>query len=77
MRCERDKVRTNVDIHTFVRESSITKQDIRDILVSFDSGLIYQLVSESFETRQEQVESVEDKTNILFTLSFSSCLVLP
>ncbi len=75
-RCERDEVRTNVDIHTLMRESSIMRQDIRDILVSFDSGLIYQHVSESFVTRWEQVESVEDETNIPFTLSFSSCLVL-
>ncbi len=56
-------------------ESSITRQDIRDIFVSFDSGMIYRHVSESFETRWEQVESVEDETNISFTLSFSSCLV--
>ncbi len=73
-RCERDKVCTNVDIHTLVWESSITRQDIWDILVSFDLGLIYRHVSESFETRQEQVESMEDETNVPFTLSFSSCL---
>ncbi len=54
----------------------ITRWDIRDILVSFNSGLIYRHVSESFEMSWEQVESVEDKTNVLFTLSFSSCLVL-
>ncbi len=70
------QVRTNVDIHTLVRDSSITRQDIRDILVSSDLGLIYQHVSESFETRWEQVESVEDDTNVPFTLLFSSCLVL-
>ncbi len=76
-RCEWDKVHTNVDIHIPVRELSITRQDIRDILTSFDLGLIYQHVSESFETRQEQVESVEDEINVLpFTLSFSSCLML-
>ncbi len=44
-RCERDEVHTNVDIHTFVRES--TRQDIRDILIFFDLGLIYQQVSKS------------------------------
>ncbi len=54
---------------------SITRWDIRDILVSFDSGLIYQHVSESFEIRLEQVENVTDKTNVLFTLSLSSGLV--
>ncbi len=53
-----------------------TRQDIRDIFVSFDSGLIYQHVSESFEMRREQVESVEDETNVPFTLSFLSCLML-
>ncbi len=74
-RCEWNKGRTNVDIHTLMRESSLTRQDIRDILVSFDSGLIYRHVSES-ETRWEQVESVEDKTNVSFTLSFLSCLML-
>ncbi len=73
VRCEQDEVRTNVEIHTLVRESSITRQDI---LVSFDSGLIYQHVSESFKTRREQVKSVEDETNVPFTLSFSSCFVL-
>ncbi len=51
-------------------------QDIRDILVSFDSGLIYRHVSESFETRPQQVKIVEDETNVPFTLSFSSCLML-
>ncbi len=76
MRCERDEVRTNVDIHTLVQESSIMRQDIRDILVSSDSGLIYQHVSESFEMRREQVKSVEDETNVPFTLSFLSCLIL-
>ncbi len=39
-------------------------------------GLIYWHVSESFEMRQEQIKSVEDETNVTFTLSFSSCLVL-
>ncbi len=34
--------------------------DIWDILVSFDLGLIYQHVSESFGSRQEQVENVTD-----------------
>ncbi len=53
-RCEQDEVHTNVGIHTLVRESLITRQDIRDILVSFDSGLIYR-VSESFEMRREPV----------------------
>ncbi len=75
-RCERDEVCTNVDIHTFVRKSLTTRQDIRDILIFFDSGLIYWHVSESFETRQEQVGSVKDETNVPFTLSFSSCLML-
>ncbi len=56
--------------------SLITRQDIRDILVSFDSGLIYRHVSESFETRREQVENVEDETNVPCTISFSSCFVL-
>ncbi len=75
-RCERDTVRTNVDIYTLVRESSIMRQDIRDILVSFDSGLIYQHVSKSFEMRWEQVKGMENETNVPFTLFFSSCLVL-
>ncbi len=75
-RCERDEVRTNIDIHTFLLEMSITRQDIQDILVSFDSRLIYQHDTESFKTIQEQVESVEDETNVPLTLSFSSCLVL-
>ncbi len=48
---------------------SITR---RNILVSFDSGLIYRHVSESFETRQEQVENMTDKTNESFTLSLLS-----
>ncbi len=69
-RCKQDEVRTSVDIHTLVRESSITRQDIRDILVSFDSGLIYRYVSKSLETRREQVESMEDETNVPFTFSF-------
>ncbi len=73
---ERDEVRMNVDIHTLMRESPITRQDIWEIFISFDSGLIYWHVSESFETRQEQVKSMEDKTNAPLTLSFSSCLVL-
>ncbi len=59
---------TNVDIHTLVRESSITRQDIPDILVSFDSGLIYQHVSESFHMRREQVKSVENETTTLHIL---------
>ncbi len=74
-RCEQDEVRTNVDIHTLVRESSVTRQGIRYILISFDSGLIYQHVSESFETRRKQVKSVEDETNVPFTISFPSCLM--
>ncbi len=64
----------NVGIHTLVRKLSIMKQNNRDILISFDSGLIYGHVSESFETRREQVESVGDETNVAFTLSFSSSL---
>ncbi len=76
VRCERDNVRTNVDIYTLVQESSITRQDIRDILVFFDLGLIYRHVSESFEIRREQIESVEDETSVPFTLPFSSFLVL-
>ncbi len=70
-RCEWDKVHTNVDIQTLTRESSITRQDI---LISFDCGLIYRHASESFKTRQEQVKSVEDETNVPFILPFSSCL---
>ncbi len=114
--CEWDEVRTNVDIHTLVRElrnryNSRKSQDSRevaqlhsstfftklqttiyiqelnenvitvpsitrrDILVSFDSGLIYWHVSKSFETRQEQVENVTDKTNVPFTNLFLSCVV--
>ncbi len=76
VRYEWDEIRTNVDIHTLVWELSITRQDIRDILISLDSGLIYWHVSESFKTRREQVESVEDEANVPFTLSFLSCLVL-
>ncbi len=75
-RCERDEVCTNVNIHILVWESSIMRKDIRDILVFFDSWLIYRYVSESFETRREQVASMENETNVPFTLSFSSCLVL-
>ncbi len=52
-RCEWDEVRTNVDIHTLVRKSSIIRQAIRDILVSFALGLIYRHVYENFETRWE------------------------
>ncbi len=73
-RCKWNKICTNVDIHILVRGLSITRQDIRDILISFNSGLIYRHVSESFETRREQVESVEDEANIPFM--FLSCLVL-
>ncbi len=47
-----------------------------NILVSFDSGPIYQHVFESFETRWEQVERVEDETNVSFTLLLLYCLVL-
>ncbi len=47
-----------------------------DILISLDSRLIYRYVSESFEMRQEQVENMTDKTNVSFTLLFSSQLVL-
>ncbi len=72
----RRSICTNVYIHTLMWESSITRQDIRDILISFDSGLIYRHVSKSFETRREQVDSVKNETNVPFTLSFSSCLVL-
>ncbi len=75
VRCERYEVCMNVDIHTIVQESLITRQDIRDVLVSFDSELIYRHISENFEMRQEQVESLEDETNVPFTLSFSYCLV--
>ncbi len=75
-RCERGEVRTNVDIQNLVHELSITRQDIRDILISFDSGQFYLHVFESFETRREQVESVEDEMNVPFTLLFLSCLVL-
>ncbi len=75
-RSEQDEVRMNVDIHTLVRESSISRQDIRDILISFDSGLIYWHVTESFETIREQVENMKDETNVPFTLSFSFCLML-
>ncbi len=76
VRCKRDEVHTNVDIHALVQVSSITRQDIWDILVSFNSGLIYRHVFESFKTRWEQVKSVEDEMNVPFTLSFSSCLIL-
>ncbi len=61
VRCERDEVRTNADIHTLMQESSITRQDIWDTLVSFNLGLIYHHVSESFEMRRKLVESVEDE----------------
>ncbi len=115
--CEWDKVRTNVDIHTPVRElqdrynswksrdsrelaqfhssifftkhqttiyiqelnenvitvPSIMRQDIRDILISFDSGLICQHVSKSFDMRQEQVENVTDKK--MYPLHSHSCLI--
>ncbi len=47
-----------------------------NILISFDLVLIYWHVSESFETKLEQVESVEDEMNVPFTLSFSSCPML-
>ncbi len=33
--------------------------------------MIHQHVSESFEMRQEQVENVTDKTNVLVTLLYS------
>ncbi len=55
-RCDRDKVRTNGDIHTLVRELSITRQDIQDVLGFFDLGLI------------EQIESMEDEANVSITL---------
>ncbi len=75
-RCEWDEVCTNADIHTLVPVLSITRQDIWDILISFDSGLIHQHVSGSIETRREQVESAEHETNVPFTLLFSPCPVL-
>ncbi len=65
----------NVNIHTLVWESSMG-QDIWDILVSFDSWLIYWHVPESSGIRREQVKSVENKTNVPFTLSFSFYLML-
>ncbi len=48
-----------------------------NILVFVASELIYWHISENFEMRQEQVENVIDKTNVPFTISFSSCLMLP
>ncbi len=61
--------------HSYMRTAENEARH-RDILVSFHSGLIYRHVSESFETRWEQVASVEDETNVPFTLSFLSCLAL-
>ncbi len=71
-RCVRDEVRTNVDIHTLVWESSIMKQDIRDILISFDSRLIYQMCPRT----SRQAENRLRETNVPRTLSVSSCLPL-
>ncbi len=52
------------------------RQNIRDILVSIDLGLIYQHASDSFQMWWEQVESAEDEMDVPFALSFLSCLVL-
>ncbi len=72
------KLQTTIYIQE-LKENVITVPSItrRDILGSFDLGLIYQHVSESFETRQEQVENGTDKTGVPFTLSFSFHLMLP
>ncbi len=114
--CEWDKVRTNVGIHTLVRElwgrynsqksrdnqklaqlhsstfftqlqttiyirelnkNLITVPSItrRDILVSFDSGLTYRHVSESLETRQEQVKNmIDDKCTLHILILVLCCL---
>ncbi len=63
-----------VQMYTFTSCVRATRQSL-NILISFESGLIYQHISKSFETRQEQVKNVTDKTNVPFTLSFSSCAV--
>ncbi len=55
---------------------SITRWNIRDIRISFHSGLIYQHISKHLKMRQEQVENVTDKINVPFTISFLSLLVL-
>ncbi len=77
-RCEWDEVRTNVDIRTLVRELSITRHNIRDILVSFD-WLGTDLLSCFQELRDETRTGRECRRRddcTLHTLSFSSCLVL-
>ncbi len=72
-RCERDEVPTNVDIHTLVRESLITRQDIRDIIVSFDSGLIYRHVSRA--SRRNENRSGVWKMRLMYPLHSRSRLV--
>ncbi len=76
-RCEWDEVRKNLDIHTLMWESSITRLDIRDILVSFNLGMIYRHVSKSFETKTgRKCGNWNECTFHTLVLVFLSCLVL-
>ncbi len=70
-RCERNKVRTNVDIHTLV-------QKLQHKVETFSFPLTRDRFTDMSlrATRREQVESVEDETNVPFLLSFLSCLML-
>ncbi len=74
-----DEMWTRRGTNEWRRHSNSCARAIRqswNILISFYLGLIYLHLSKSFEMRQEQVENAIDKTNVPFTFSFSSRLML-
>ncbi len=71
VRCERDEAGTNADIHTLV-----WRDKVETFSFPFPRDWFADILLENFEMKQEQVENMTDKTNVPFTLSSSSHLVL-
>ncbi len=72
-RCERDKVYTNVDIYTLVQRivDNEARRSRHCHFLWLRTDLPSCLRELRDKMRREQVESVEDKTNVPFTLSLS------
>ncbi len=80
VRYEQDEVCTKVDIHTLVWESSITRQDVRDILIMFET-FSFSLTRDWFTdmspraSRRDENRSRVWKTRRIYPSHSRSCLV--
>ncbi len=72
-RYERDKIRTNVDIHTLVQELSITRQDIRDFSFPLTENWFTNMSQRA--SRQDENRSRVWKTRRLYPSHSRSRLV--